>query len=99
MPRSGERRKGGEGLHRLPKGEVIVPGKEDKEVYTVKTPSKPGTWFRRKTRIVGCGNFQKKSDEEVNYSGGEAAEGVRLLVGEEARKKWWWCNGDACTPS
>ena len=74
-------------------GAVIVPGKG---VYTVKPPSKPNTLFRRKTRIVGCGNFQKKSEEETNYSGGAAAEGVRLLVAEASRKAWWLCNGDVC---
>ena len=74
-------------------GAVIVPGKG---VYTVKPPSKPNTLFRRKTRIVGCGNFQKKSEEEINYSGGAAAEGVRLLVAEASRKSWWLCNGDVC---
>ena len=70
-------------------GAVIVPGKG---VYTVKPPSKPNTLFRRKTRIVGCGNFQKKSEEEINYSGGAAAEGVRLLAAEAS----WLCNGDVC---
>ena len=74
-------------------GAVIVPGKG---VYTVKPPSKPNTLFRRKTRIVGCGNFQRKSEEEINYSGGAAAEGVRLLVAEASRKAWWLCNGDVC---
>ena len=43
-------------------GAVVVPGKG---VYTAKPPSKPNTWFRRKTRIVSCGNFQKKSKDEV----------------------------------
>eukprot|EP00439_Symbiodinium_sp_Y106_P038650 s3129_g4.t1 len=74
-------------------GAVVVPGKG---VYTAKPPSKPNTWFRRKTRIVSCGNFQKKSQDEVNYSGGAAAEGVRLMIAEGARRRWCIINGDQC---
>ena len=65
-------------------GAVVVPGKG---VYTAKPPSKPGTWFRRKTRVVSCGNFQKKSQHEVNYSGGAAAEAVRLMIAEGSRRR------------
>ncbi|CAE7767290.1 RE2 [Symbiodinium sp. CCMP2592] len=72
-------------------GAVVVPGKG---VYTAKPPSKPDMMFRRKTRIVSCGNFQKKSDDEVNYSGGAAAEGVRLMVAEGSRRRWCIINGD-----
>ena len=53
-----------------------------------------GTWFRRKTRVVSCGNFQKKSQDEVNYSGGAAAEGVRLMIAEGSRRRWCIINGD-----
>ena len=74
-------------------GAVVVPGKG---VYTAKPPSKPNTWFRRKTRIVSCGNFQKKSQDEVNYSGGAAAEGVRLMIAEGARRRRCIINGDQC---
>ena len=47
-------------------GAVIVPGKA---VYTVNPPNKEGQKYRRKARIVSCGNFQPKSDNEINYSG------------------------------
>ena len=57
----------------------MVPGKA---VYTVKPPSKEGTKYRCKVRIVGCGNFQAKDAVEENYSGGAAAEAIRL--GEKA---------------
>ena len=70
---------------------MVVPGKG---AYTAKPPSKPGTWFRGKTRLVSCGNFQKKSQDEVNYSGGAAAEGVRLMIAEGSRRRWSVINGD-----
>ena len=44
--------------------------------------------------MVSCGNFQKKAEDEVNYSGGAAAEGVRLMIAEAARRKWSIINGD-----
>ena len=72
-------------------GVTIVPGKA---VFTVKPPSKEGEQYRRKARIVSCGNFQPKSSHEENYSGGAAAESVRLGVAEAARRRWWLCNGD-----
>ena len=63
-------------------GVQVVPGKA---VYTVKPPSKEGTKYRRKARIVGCGNFQPKDAAEENYSGGAAAEAV---TGQSARVMW-----------
>ncbi|CAE6958294.1 RE1 [Symbiodinium sp. CCMP2592] len=72
-------------------GAVIVPGKA---VFTVKPPTKEGTRFRRKARIVSCGNFQPKADNEINYSGGAVAEAVRLGIAEAARNRWSACTGD-----
>ncbi|CAE7364775.1 RE1, partial [Symbiodinium sp. KB8] len=72
-------------------GVQIVPGKA---VYTVKPPSKEGTKYRRKARIVGCGNYQPRDAAEENYSGGAAAEAVRLGVTQAARKRWRICTGD-----
>ena len=74
-------------------GVMVVPGKG---VFTIKPPSKEGTRFRRKSRIVSCGNFQPKSDTESNYSGGAASEAVRLGVAEAARRRWWIYTGDVC---
>ena len=72
-------------------GVQVVPGKA---VYTVKPPSKEGTKYRRKARIVGCGNFQPRDAAEENYSGGAAAEAVRLGVTQAAKRKWEVCTGD-----
>ena len=72
-------------------GAVIVPGKA---VYTVKPPNKEGSKYRRKARIVSCGNFQPKGENEVNYSGGAVAEAVRLAMAEASRNQWSACTGD-----
>ena len=74
-------------------GVMVVPGKG---VFTIKPPSKEGTRFRRKSRLVSCGNFQPKSGTESNYSGGAASEAVRLGVAEAARRRWWIYTGDVC---
>ena len=74
-------------------GVVVVPGKG---VFTVKPPSKEGSAYRRKSRIVSCGNFQPKGEAESNYSGGAASEAVRLGIAESARRKWWVFTGDVC---
>eukprot|EP00439_Symbiodinium_sp_Y106_P014523 s9297_g2.t1 len=87
-----KRRRGKEAITFLKNpGVTIVPGKA---VFTVKPPSKEGQKYRRKARIVSCGNFQPKSSLEENYSGGAAAESVRLGVAEAARRQWSLCNGD-----
>ncbi|CAE6936905.1 RE1 [Symbiodinium sp. CCMP2592] len=72
-------------------GVQVVPGKA---VYTVKPPNKPEAKYRRKARVVGCGNFQAKDDSEQNYSGGAASEAVRLGVAQAARQVWAICTGD-----
>ena len=74
-------------------GVTVVPGKG---VFTVKPPSKPGKRFRRKSRIVSCGNFQPKDNAELNYSGGAASDAVRLGVAEASRRSWQICTGDVC---
>ena len=74
-------------------GVTVVPGKG---VFTVKPPSKPGKKFRRKSRIVSCGNFQPKDNAELNYSGGAASDAVRLAVAEASRRSWQICTGDVC---
>ena len=62
-------------------------------MYTVKPPSKEGTKYRRKARNVGCGNFQPRDAAEENYSGGAAAEAVRLGVTQAAKRKWGSLHG------
>ena len=43
---------------------------------------------------MGCGNFQPKDPNEINYSGGAVAEAVRLGVAEAARRGWHALTGD-----
>ena len=55
-------------------GVTVVPGKA---VFTVKSPNKEGSGFRRKARIVGCGNFQPKGNSEgqlLRWCGGGVGE-------------------------
>ena len=47
-----------------------------KGVFTVK----PGKPFRRKVRIVSCGNFAKGVSEDVLYASGAAAETLRITL-------------------
>ena len=72
-------------------GVTVVPGKV---VCTVKPPSKEGQQYRRKARIVGCGNFQPRDPNEINYSGGAVSEAVRLGIAEAARRRWHALTGD-----
>ncbi|CAE7242537.1 GIP [Symbiodinium sp. CCMP2592] len=63
---------------RDPKYEVI-PGKP---VCTVK----PGEPYKRKFRIVSCGNFAKTTAESQLYAGGAGAESLRALLVHSARR-------------
>ena len=67
-----------------------VPGVEvipAKGVFTVK----PGKPFRRKVRVVSCGNFAKSVAEDVLYASGAAAETLRALLvhGGGLRRQCW----------
>ena len=76
--RGGEEKKGQDAAEYLRRpGVTVVPGKAG---FTVKPPSNEAAKFRRKARIVGCGNFQPKG------GGGAAAESVRLGVAESSRR-------------
>ena len=75
----------------LATGVTVVPGKV---VFTVKSPAEEGKGFKRKNRIVGCGNFQQKQEGENNYSGGAAAEAVRFAAAEAAQCQWALANGE-----
>ena len=58
-----------------------------KGVFTVK----PGKPFRRKVRVVSCGNFAKTAAEEVLYASGAPAETLRTLLvyaGRHRRQCW-----------
>ena len=62
-----------------------------KLVYTVKPPSEDaissGEWFRRKARIVACGNMMEVSGEET-YTGAAPAEVVRSSLAISSRQSW-----------
>ena len=58
-----------------------------KGVFTVK----PGKPFRRKVRVVSCGNFAKTIAEDVLYASGAAAETLRTILvyaGSKRRSAW-----------
>ena len=79
------KRKGTEAraLLRLPNVEVLPA----KGVFTVK----PGKPYRRKVRVVSCGNFAKDVSEEVLYASGAAAEVLRaaLIHAGDRRRQCW----------
>ena len=56
-------------------------------VFTVK-PGKPGSPFRRKVRIVSCGNYAKGVSEDVLYASGAAAETLRALLVRSGRSRY-----------
>eukprot|EP00439_Symbiodinium_sp_Y106_P079760 s160_g18.t1 len=60
-------------------------------VYTVKPPGEEsiaaGHWFRRKSRIVACGNMLEDSGEET-YTGAAPADVVRSSLAISSRKNW-----------
>eukprot|EP00439_Symbiodinium_sp_Y106_P017800 s6038_g2.t1 len=66
----------------------IVPMKI---VYTIKPPPdeeiKDGVWFRRKARIVACGNMIAESGE-ATYAGAAPAEVVRSSLSISSLKDW-----------
>ena len=70
-------------LLKLPNVEVLPA----KGVFTVK----PGKPYRRKVRIVSCGNFAKGVSEEVLYASGAAAEVLRtvLIHAGSTRRPCW----------
>ncbi|CAE7436865.1 unnamed protein product [Symbiodinium sp. CCMP2592] len=57
----------------------VIPGKP---VCTVK----PGEPFKRKFRIVSCGNYAKTTAESPFYAGGAGAECLRALLVHSARR-------------
>ena len=62
---------------------VLVPSKT---VHTVKPPSEPTTNYKRKTRLVICGNFIG-GDVEV-YTAAANAESVRCALGLASHRQW-----------
>ena len=72
-----------------------------KLVYTLKPPTQgatsgdaqgspatiPDGFFRRKARIVGCGNYAPRSDLEA-YASGSAPEAFRIVLAESVYRQW-----------
>ena len=85
------RRQGNEAkeLLKLPNVEVLP----SKGVFTVK----PGKPYRRKVRVVSCGNFAKSVSEEVLYASGAAAEVLRTcLVYSGVKRRQCWSTDIKC---
>ena len=59
-------------------------------VYTVKPPDHQGQGYKRKTRIVACGNQVESShlDQSELYSAGATSDLVRIVLGEAGAKSW-----------
>ena len=79
---------GEEAKEMLRRSEVqVLPAKT---VFTVK-PGSGTDWYRRKCRVVGCGNFETKDPTADLYAGGVPAEVLRIcLVQAGARKLMAW---------
>ena len=67
-------------------GLKVLPGKA---VFTAKPPSDSanGEWFRRKCRVVVCGNFLPHSRDNV-YASGTSADTLRVSLAYAILQKW-----------
>ena len=75
-----KRLRGPEARGVLREGEVeLIPAKA---VWTVK----PGSPYKRKCRIVSCGNYASTTEEALLYAGGAGAESLRSLLVHAARR-------------
>ncbi|CAE7737175.1 GIP [Symbiodinium sp. CCMP2592] len=64
----------------------LVPSKG---VHTLKPPSSKGGGFRRKYRLVLCGNHATPSDDQGSlYAGGVGAESLRALLAATSPRGW-----------
>ncbi|CAE7272868.1 GIP, partial [Symbiodinium sp. CCMP2456] len=60
-----------------------------KGVFTAKAPSGPGDGlFKRKCRLVGCGNQSTHVDADSLYAAGAPSELVRSALVQAARHRW-----------
>ena len=85
---------GMEGINRLrgkkAKDAMARPGVQvlpAKTVFTVK-PGKGDSWFRRKCRVVGCGNFEKASPGQELFAGGVPADVLRACLIQASHMKF-----------
>ena len=69
-------------------GMLIMPGKA---VFTVKPPNEAPNGvqerFRRKCRVVACGNYLPNSNDNV-FASGTSADGLRPAIAFGVLKKW-----------
>ena len=68
--------------HELPLGTRLVPGKG---VFTVKPD---GNGYRRKTRLVACGNYLPADEIDDLYAAGADATTLRAILAYAAGKPW-----------
>ena len=71
--------------HRLKRDGLlcVLPAKG---VFTAKPPDEPQTLYKRKARVVICGNYQEKQDKEDVYATGCASESLRTVLAWTASK-------------
>ena len=65
-----------------------------KMVYTLKPGMDGG---RKKARLVACGNFEEKKQDESTYSSGADAAAFRIMIWISARESWQACTLDVKT--
>ena len=67
-------------------GLKVLPGKA---VFTAKPPSDAasGEWFRRKCRVVVCGNFLPHGQDNV-YASGTSADTLRVSIAYAILRQW-----------
>ena len=84
---------------------VVLPAKG---VFTIKPPDvettvdekgqplPPGhpSFFKRKARLVICGNFQGKQAKEDSYAGGCQTDTLRAMLAHCAAMGWWLASTD-----
>ena len=83
-----------EEAHRLERRGVLrlVPSKG---VYTLKPPGAGDTKYKRKCRLVLCGNFAAPEEQFGSlYAGGASAETFRTVLAVAAHRKWLGATAD-----
>ena len=74
----------------------LVPSKG---VFTIKPPAEKGQGFKRKYRLVLCGNFIDPADSCGSlYAGGVGAETLRTLLAATSRRGWRGATTDLFQP-
>ena len=75
----------------------LVPSKG---VHTLKPPGPKDVKYKRKYRLVLCGNFAAPEEQFGSlYAGGASAETFRAVLAIAAHKGWWGATADISGPS